>query len=68
MKNHQIISKNSVVCKRCGKIKILANERIKATGVCYVCVDEIVPPHIPESQHIRYLQMKGYRNRTLFIN
>jgi hypothetical protein len=58
----------SIKCKRCDKPKILANERIIQTGVCYQCTGEIVPNHIPESQHIQYLQMKGYNKKPLKVD
>jgi hypothetical protein len=68
MKNHQFTNNKSVKCIVCNQPKLLANDRIKQTGVCYHCTDIIIPSHIPKSQHIQYLRKKGYNKKPLFIN
>ena len=50
-----------ITCQICNYPKIPANERIIQTHVCFRCAHKIVPHHIPKSQYLKYLLMKGYK-------
>jgi hypothetical protein len=59
--------KQMVKCKVCHDQKVIANERIRKTSVCFMCARRIVPKYIPKEQHIKYLLLKGYKNEMLSL-
>ena len=58
----QMNTKGMTRCRRCGDQKILANERIRTTKLCYMCANKMVPSHIPKEQWITYI-LKYYETK-----
>jgi len=63
MKHPTTIIKNPsnqlIKCKVCNEEKILGNERIVLTRICYTCTLRLIPYYIPEEQHYNYIRLKG---------
>ncbi len=55
-----------IKCKVCKYSYLPENERLRVTEICFNCAGKIIPNHIPQEQHIRYLKrIYGYEMQTL---